>query len=80
MGSCVHPTLGMGYPPSLGDRSCDIPNALLCLAALQSPHLPKEQEPAGASLEGMRRLRAPARLPPTDVPVPEHPQVRDGER
>lgn len=80
MGSCVHPTLGLGYLPSLGDRSCAIPNILLCLPAHQSSHLPKEQEPAGASLKGMRRLRAPARLPPTDVPVPEHPQVRDGER
>lgn len=46
--------------------------SLLCLPALQGAHLPQEQEPAGAP------PGAPARLPPADIPVPEHPQVRAG--
>jgi len=64
---------------ALGD-----PRAILSLtprsAALQGPRLPKEQEPAGAPHEGIRGLGAPARLPPADFPVPEHPQVRAGGR
>lgn len=72
MGSCIPPQgTAPGHPS---------PNALLCPPALQGPHLQKEQEPAGAPLEGMRRLGAAARLPPANVTVPEHPQVRAGER
>lgn len=79
MGTCVHPMLGSVACRARGPIRHPIPNTLLCLPALQSPHLPKEQEPAGAPLEGMRRLGAPARLPPADFPVPEHPQVRTGQ-
>lgn len=64
--------LCLSYRARGAARGHPVPNALLCLAALQGPRLPQEQEPAGAS------PGAPARLPPADIPVPEHPQVRAG--
>lgn len=66
------PILGAPVPPT----PCSVPDALPCLPAHQGPHLPQEQEPAGAPLEGMRQLGAAAGLSPSDLPVPEHPQVR----
>lgn len=72
---------GLQWDPSYTQKCVPLPssapNGLAPLPASEKPSVSKEREPTGAQREkGREHVGETSRLPQTDLPVPEHPQVR----